>query len=192
MSIYRVSRSYRPIPTSFQQEIIHCLGEYVCTSVSRRYLYLLISLIIWNIFDGLQQKVVVILYYNPLQILYKPQINFLFRIRLSEKFLSFYQEIIGARFLFYIILSNYLRFILFCWDKRRDISQTWFHVCAKVHCCKKHACKRKTLSGQPNRFGVERDEMGKLREAPMAPKIHITVGPRLLSANIALRKRYGA
>ena len=35
-------------------------------------------------------------------------------IRLSEKFLSFYGEIIDALLLFYIILSNYVRFILFC------------------------------------------------------------------------------
>ena len=35
-------------------------------------------------------------------------------IRLSEKFLSFYEEIIDTqRYLFYIILSNYLRSILF-------------------------------------------------------------------------------
>ena len=60
-------------------------------------------------------------------------------IRLSEKFLSFYEEIIDAqRFLFYIIFSNYVRSILFCWDKHRDISQTRFHVCTKVHCCKKN------------------------------------------------------
>ena len=59
-------------------------------------------------------------------------------IRLSEKFLSFYEEIIDAqRFSFYVILSNYVRSILFCWDKHRDISQTWFHVYTKVHCCKK-------------------------------------------------------
>ena len=44
-------------------------------------------------------------------------------IRLSEKFLSFYEEIIDAqRFLFYIILSNYVRSILFYWHKHRDIS----------------------------------------------------------------------
>ena len=72
-------------------------------------------------------------------------------IRLSEKFLSFYEEIIDAQhFLFYIILSNYVRSILFCWDKHRDISQPWFHVCMVVHCCKKHVCERKRLSGQPN------------------------------------------
>ena len=49
-----------------------------------------------------------------------------YSIRLSEKFLSFYEKIIDAqRFLFYIILSNYVRYIFFCWDKHRDISQTW-------------------------------------------------------------------
>ena len=53
-------------------------------------------------------------------------------IRLSEKFLSFYEEIIDAQcILFYIILPNYVQSILFCWDKHRDISQTWFHVCTK-------------------------------------------------------------
>ena len=72
-------------------------------------------------------------------------------IRLSEKFLSFYKEITDAeRFLFYSILSNYVRSILLCWDKHSEISQTWFHVCTKVHCCKKHVCERKTLFGQPN------------------------------------------
>ena len=36
-------------------------------------------------------------------------------IRLFEKFLSFYEEIIDAqRILFYIILSNYVRSILLC------------------------------------------------------------------------------
>ena len=74
-----------------------------------------------------------------------------YSIRLSEKFLSFYEEITNAQgFLFYIILSNYVRSILFCRDKHRDISQTWFHVCTKVDCCRKHVCERKILSGQPN------------------------------------------
>ena len=77
-------------------------------------------------------------------------------IRLSEKFLSFYEEIIDAQgFLFYIILLNYLRSILFCWDKHRDISRTWFHVCMKVH-CKKHICERKTLPEQPNIYYSKR------------------------------------
>ena len=58
-------------------------------------------------------------------------------IRLSEKFLSFYEEIDAQRFSFYIISSNYVRSIFFCWDKHCDISQTWFHVCTKVHCRKK-------------------------------------------------------
>ena len=72
-------------------------------------------------------------------------------IRSSEKFLSLYEEIIDAqRFSFYIILPNYVRSISFCWDKHRDISQTWFQVSLKVHCCKKHVCERKILFGQPN------------------------------------------
>ena len=71
-------------------------------------------------------------------------------IRLSEKFPSFYEEITDARdFLFYIVLSSYVRSILFCWDEYRDVSQTCFHVCMKLHCCKKHVCERKTLLGQP-------------------------------------------
>ena len=44
----------------------------------------------------------------------------------------------NRRFLFYIILSNYVRCMLFYRDKHRDILQTWFHVCMKVHCCKRH------------------------------------------------------
>ena len=74
-------------------------------------------------------------------------------ISLPVKFLSFYEKIIDAQcFLFYIILSNYVRSILFCWDKLRDISQTRFHVCTKLHCCKKHVCEKETLSGQPNTY----------------------------------------
>ena len=46
-----------------------------------------------------------------------------------------FYRINAQRFLFYIILSNYVRSMLFCWDKHRDISQTWFHVCMKVHWC---------------------------------------------------------
>ena len=56
----------------------------------------------------------------------------------------------NRRFLFYIILSNYVRSMLFYRDKHRDILQTWFHVCMKMHRCKRHVCERKTLSGQPN------------------------------------------
>ena len=60
-------------------------------------------------------------------------ILWIYYISLSEKFLSFYEQIIDAqRCLFYIILSKYVRFILFCWDKHRDISHTWFHVCTVV------------------------------------------------------------
>ena len=65
-------------------------------------------------------------------------------IRLSEKFLSFYEEIIDAQcFFFYITLSNYVRSILFCWDKHRDISRTCFHVCMKLHCFKKTRLRKK-------------------------------------------------
>ena len=65
--------------------------------------------------------------------------NTILYIRLSENFLSFYEEIIDAQgFLFYIILSNYVRSIFFCWNKHRDISQTF------------HVCERKTLFEQPN------------------------------------------
>ena len=38
-----------------------------------------------------------------------------------------------------------IHFLPFC-----DISQTWFHVCTKLHCWRKHVCERKTLSRQPN------------------------------------------
>ena len=76
-------------------------------------------------------------------------------IRLSEKFLPFHEEIIDAqRFFFYIILSNYVRSILFCSDKHRHISHTYFHVCYK-----NHDCERKILSGQHNtslRLAIER------------------------------------
>lgn len=54
-----------------------------------------------------------------------------------------------------VILSNYARSVLFCRDKHGDISQTWFHVRAKVHCCQKHVCERKLLFGQPNRNGIK-------------------------------------
>ena len=57
----------------------------------------------------------------------------------------------------YIILSNYVRSILFCWDKHCEISQTWFHVCMKLHCCKKHVCERKSLFGQPNTLTSDRE-----------------------------------
>ena len=54
-------------------------------------------------------------------------------IRLSEKFLPFHEEIIDAqRFFFYIILSNYVRSILFCSNKHRHISHTCFHVCIVI------------------------------------------------------------
>ena len=69
-------------------------------------------------------------------------------IRLSEKFLSFHEEIIDAQ----CFLSNYVQSILLRWDKHRDISQTWFHVYMNVHRCKKHVCERKILFGQSNAY----------------------------------------
>ena len=98
-------------------------------------------------------------------------------VRSSEKFLSFYEEIIDARrflyyitlccityyyillhityyyimlytlcfVLYYIILLNRWDKLLNCWDKHRDISQTRFHVCMKMHRCKKRVCGRKIL-----------------------------------------------
>ena len=68
-------------------------------------------------------------------------------IRLSEKFLSFYKEIVDAaqHFSFYIILSNYVWSILFYQNKDHNVRQIRFHVCIKMH-----RCKRKTLFEQPN------------------------------------------
>ena len=72
-------------------------------------------------------------------------------IRSSEKFLSFYKEIMDAQhFPFYIILSNYVRSILFYQDKDHNVRQIRFHVCTKMRRCKRRVCKRKTLFGQPN------------------------------------------
>ena len=72
-------------------------------------------------------------------------------IRSSEKFLSFYEEIIEAN-VFCFILFCRTTYDPFCPAHKCDISQTWFHVCMKVHCCKKHVCERKTLPGQSNNF----------------------------------------
>ena len=64
----------------------------------------------------------------------------------SEKFLSFYKEIMDAQhFSFYIILSNHVWSILFYQDKDHNFWQIRFHVCIKMHCCKRRVCKRKTL-----------------------------------------------
>ena len=71
-------------------------------------------------------------------------------IRSSEKFLSFYKEIMNAQYFpFYIILSNYVWSISFYQDKGYNVWQIRFNVCIKM--C---YCKRKTLFGQPNRYGV--------------------------------------
>ena len=78
-------------------------------------------------------------------------------LRSSEKFLSFYKEIIVAQyFLFHIILSNYLWSILFYQNKDRNVRQIRFHVCIKMHRCKRRVCKRKTLFRQPNVIPSER------------------------------------
>ena len=68
-------------------------------------------------------------------------------IRSSEKFLSFYKEIIVAQyFLFHIILSNYLWSILFYQNKDRNVRQIRFHVCIKMHRCKRRVYKRRHFS----------------------------------------------
>ena len=54
-------------------------------------------------------------------------------------------------FLFYIILSNYVRSILFYQNKNHNVRQIRFHVYIKMRCSKRCVCKRKTLSGQPNK-----------------------------------------
>ena len=71
-------------------------------------------------------------------------------IRSSEKFLSFYKEIMDAHFSFYIILSNYVWFILFYQDKDYNVRQIRFPVCTKMHCYKRCVRKRKTPFGQHN------------------------------------------
>ena len=74
-------------------------------------------------------------------------------IRSSEKFLSFYKEIMNAQhFPFYIILSNYVRSILFYQSKDYNVRQIRFHVRIKMHRCKRWLCKRKTLFGLPNKY----------------------------------------
>ena len=60
-----------------------------------------------------------------------------------------------ARFPFYIILSNYVRSILFYKNKDYNVRQIRFHVCIKMRRCKRRVCKRKTLFGQPNTYKEE-------------------------------------
>ena len=55
---------------------------------------------------------------------------------------------------FYIILSNYVRSILFYQNKDHNVRQIRFHVCIKIHRCKRRICKRKTLFGQPNKIKI--------------------------------------
>ena len=101
---------------------------------------------------------------DVLELMFSKKILWLFNtyrdsIRSSEKFLSFYEEIIDAqRFSFYIILTNYVRIILLCWDKHRDISQTWFLVCVKVQYCKKHVCLNIVRCKKPNTLILKREE----------------------------------
>ena len=64
-------------------------------------------------------------------------------IRLSEKFLSFYKEIIDVQhFPFYIILLNYIWSILFYQNKNHNVRRIRFRVCIKMHRCKRRVCKR--------------------------------------------------
>ena len=54
-------------------------------------------------------------------------------VRSSEKFLSFYKEIMDAQhFSFYIIFSNYVRSVLFYQNKDHNTRQIRFHVCTKM------------------------------------------------------------
>ena len=65
-------------------------------------------------------------------------------IRLSEKFLSFHEEIIDNRF----ILFCRIMYDTFCYVK---INTVTFHRFGFAFvCCKKHICERKTFFGQPN------------------------------------------
>ena len=87
------------------------------------------------------------LYFGYFTISENPSIS----IRSSEKFLSFYKEIIDTQYFpFYIILSNYVWSSLFYQTKDHNVRQIKFGVCIKMRCCKRRVCKRKILSGQPN------------------------------------------
>ena len=61
-------------------------------------------------------------------------------------------------FSFYIILSNYVRSILFFQNKDHNVQQIRFHVCIKMHRCNRRVCKRKTLFGQPNTWNIDYDK----------------------------------
>ena len=56
----------------------------------------------------------------------------------------------AQHFPFYIILSNYVRPILFYQIRDHNVRQIRFHVFIKMRRCKRRVCKRKTLFGQPN------------------------------------------
>ena len=59
----------------------------------------------------------------------------------------------NAHFHFYIILSNYVRSILFYENKDHNVRQIRFHVCIKMH-----RCKREALFGQPNKWNSWKEE----------------------------------
>ena len=53
-------------------------------------------------------------------------------------------------FSFYIILSNYVRSILFYQNKDHNVRQIRFLLCIKMYRYKRQVCKRKIFSGRPN------------------------------------------
>ena len=61
-------------------------------------------------------------------------------------------------FSFYIILSNYVWYILVYQNKDHNVRQIRFHVCIKMHSCKRRVCKRKTLFGRPNMSVIANDD----------------------------------
>ena len=84
-------------------------------------------------------------FFQSLVTLYK------YNITSSEKFLSFYKEIMDTQYFpFYIILSNYVWSISFYQDKDRNVRQIMFYVCIKMRRCKRRVCKGKTLFEQLN------------------------------------------
>ena len=58
----------------------------------------------------------------------------------------------ARHFSFYIILSNYVWFILFYQDKDYNVRQIRFRVCLKMRRYKRRVYKRKRLFGQPNKL----------------------------------------
>ena len=107
-------------------------------------------------------------------------------IRSSEKFLSFYKEIIKTQYFpFYIVLSNYVWSILFSQTKDRNIRQIRFRVCTKIRRCKTRVCNRKILSGQPNTFVsliyrpmISSNNKIKIEQGLFRPFVHYTCALR--------------